>query len=196
MEADVDRDASLADRGAGAGERTDAEHDRDVALTDRGASARERASASLDGLTGVYLRGAGRLEVEREIARARRTDQSLVLAFVDVDHLKAINDSHGHAGGDRTLVEVAKTIRAKLRSYDLIVRYGGDEFVCAISGLPMADVAKRLSLVNAVLAEAPEKASVSVGLAELESEDSPEDLVARADTALYRVRQLRRHTGP
>jgi len=136
------------------------------------------------------------LEVEREMARARRTDQSLVLAFVDVDHLKAINDCHGHAAGDRTLVEVAKSIRAKLRSYDLIVRYGGDEFVCTISGLTLADVAKRLSLINAALAEAPEKASVSVGLAELEPEDSPEDLVARADTALYRERQRRRHAGP
>jgi len=56
-------------------------------------------------------------------------------------------------------------------------------------------VANRLSLINAALAEAPEGASVSIGLAELESEDSPEDLVARADTAPYRERQLRRHTG-
>jgi len=51
------------------------------------------------------------------------------------------------------LVEVAKSIRAKLRSFDLIVRYGGEEFVCTISGLPMADVAKRLSLINVALAK-------------------------------------------
>jgi len=166
----------------------------DTALTDRGASATERASASLDDLTGVYLRGAGWLELERELARARRTEQSLVLAFIDVDHLKVINDSHGHAAGDRTLVEVARSITAKLRSYDLVMRYGGDEFVCAISGLSFADVKERLTFVSAPLAEAPERASVSVGLAELRSEDSLESLIARADAALYRGRQEERRT--
>ena len=190
--AETDRDISLADRGAGASERTHAELDRGTSLADRGASAREREDASVDDLTGVYLRGAGFVDLEREMARAKRTDQPLALAFVDVDRLKGINDSRGHAAGDRMLLSVADTFRAKLRSYDLIIRYGGDEFVCAMSGLTMAAASERFALVNALLAEAPEHGSVTVGLAELRPDDSAEDLVGRADAALYRQREVAR----
>jgi diguanylate cyclase (GGDEF)-like protein len=187
-EAERDRNTAMANRGAGAAERTEAELDRNTALADRGASARERARSSFDGLTGVYLRGPGSVELEREIARVRRTEEPLVLAFVDVDGLKAFNDSHGHGTGDRVLVEVANSLRAALRSHDLIIRYGGDEFACVISGLNTADATKRLAVVNAALARAPEPASVTVGIAELEPGDSAEDLLARADAALYRER--------
>jgi diguanylate cyclase (GGDEF)-like protein len=193
--ADLDRDTALADRGAGASERTHAELDRNTALADRGASARERDDAAVDDLTGAYLRAAGFVELELEMARARRREQPLVLAFVDVDRLKAINDSLGHAAGDRMLIEVANTLRAKLRAYDLILRYGGDEFVCAISGLNIVDARKRLALVNAALAEAPAHGSVTVGLAELRPDDSADDLVARADAALYRERLLQRRAS-
>lgn len=194
-QAERDRNTALADRGAGATERTHAELDRDTAQADRGASARERESSSLDHLTGVYLRGAGFVELEREIARVRRTKEPLVLAFVDVDRLKIINDSLGHAAGDRALLGVANAFRAKLRPYDLIMRYGGDEFVCAISGLNMADAAARIALISTALARAPEHGSVTVGLAELLPDDSPADLVARADAALYRERQRVRGAG-
>ena len=188
-EAASERGRASQDRQAGASERTEAELDRNNALADRSASARERESSSHDDLTGVYLRGAGLVELERDIARARRTKQSLVLAFVDVDGLKEVNDLRGHAAGDRILLEVAKTLSATLRSYDLIIRYGGDEFVCAISRLDMADATKRFALVNATLAEAPEPGSITIGLTELQPHDSPEDLLARADAELYRERQ-------
>jgi diguanylate cyclase (GGDEF)-like protein len=188
-EAASDRSRASEDRRAAASDRRQAEVDRLAASADREACAREREAASIDDLTGVYLRGAGLVELEREIARARRTNQQLVLAFVDVDRLKAINDSLGHAAGDRLLTQVAGTVRAKLRSYDLIVRYGGDEFVCAISGMNMADASERLALVNAALAESPAHGSVTVGLAELQPDDSPEALVARADAELYRERR-------
>jgi diguanylate cyclase (GGDEF)-like protein len=128
------------------------------------------------------------VELDREIERARRTEQPLVLAFVDVDGLKAINDSRGHGGGDRVLLDVANALRATLRSYDLIIRYGGDEFACVIPGQNAANVAKRLALVNTALAQAAEPASVTVGVAELQPTDSSEDLLARADAALYRER--------
>ena len=193
-EAASDRRRASQDRGSGASERTEAALDRNTALADRGASAREREYACVDDLTGVYLRGAGLVELEREIARARRTQHPLVLAFVDVDRLKAVNDSRGHAAGDRMLLEVATALRGKLRSYDLIIRYGGDEFLCAISDLNIVDATKRLGLVRAALAEAPEHGSVTVGLAELRPDDSTEDLVARADAALYRERRQQRPT--
>jgi diguanylate cyclase (GGDEF)-like protein len=131
------------------------------------------------------------VELERGIAIARRTDQPLVVAFVDVDHLKAINDSRGHAAGDRMLLEVADACRANLRSGDLIIRYGGDEFVCAISGLDLAGATKRLAPIKEAVTKASEHGSVTVGLAELQPGDSRETLVARADAALYRERQDR-----
>ena len=114
-----------------------------------------------------------------------------MLAFVDVDGLKAANDSGGHAAGDRMLRAVADALRAKLRAHDLIIRYGGDEFVCAVSGLTAADAATRLRLVNVALEALPERASVTVGLAELAADESPAELVARADAALYAERQNR-----
>lgn len=187
--AEEDRDAALADRRSGASERTESEHDRGAARGDRSASATERVHASVDALTGVYLRGAGLVELERAIARATRTEHSLLLAFVDVDHLKAINDSRGHAAGDRMLVEVANALRDRVRPSDLIVRFGGDEFVCALSDMHVAEATTRFSLVNSALAQSPEPGSVTVGLAELQPGDSLQDLITRADAALYRERQ-------
>ena len=191
---ELDREAAQADRGASAGERTSAEHDRDAAMADRGASAKERELASVDTLTGALLRGAGSVELEHELARARRTDRSLVIAFVDVDHLKAINDSCGHAAGDLMLRRVATTLRASLRPYDVVIRYGGDEFVCALPGLDLEAAQARLETVNRALADAVEPGSVTIGLAELRPGESVNHLVARADAALLRERHLRRGT--
>jgi diguanylate cyclase (GGDEF)-like protein len=112
-----------------------------------------------------------------------------VLAFVDVDGLKATNDSLGHAAGDRLLREIVGRIRAHLRSYDLIVRYGGDEFACLLT-LSTSETARRFEMVRAELAEAGQ-GSITVGLAELRPQDSVEDLIARADQALYRQRAER-----
>jgi GGDEF domain-containing protein len=98
-QAEHDRATALADRESGASERTHAKRDRSAALADREASAWERAHASTDDLTRVYRRGPGFVELEREIARARRTAGPLMVAFVDINGLKAINDSRGHAAG-------------------------------------------------------------------------------------------------
>ncbi|MEO6142680.1 MAG: GGDEF domain-containing protein, partial [Dermatophilaceae bacterium] len=118
--------------------------------------------------------------------------EPLALAFVDVDGLKGINDALGHAAGDRMLVEVASTLKAKLRGYDLIFRYGGDEFVCALAGLNVADASMRMSLVQATLADGSEHGSVTVGVSELQDGDSLESLIERADEALYLMRHRER----
>jgi diguanylate cyclase (GGDEF)-like protein len=190
--AEDDRGTSLADRGAGASERSESEHDRTTALADRGASAGEREHAAIDDLTGAYLRGAGFMELKRDMERATRHEEPLVLAFIDVDGLKAVNDSGGHAAGDRLLLEVADALRDRTRSHDLLIRYGGDEFVCAIAGMTTAEATTRFASVNASLATAPGHGSVTVGLAEMRRSDSPCDLVARADAALYRKRHEQR----
>ena len=129
------------------------------------------------------------MELEREMARARRTEQRLVLAFVDVNGLKSVNDLRGHAAGDRVLCAVVTALRAQLRSYDLIIRFGGDEFLCVIPGVSMDEAADRLATVNANLAGSLEQASVTTGLADLRPDDSLDGLIERADAALYKQRQ-------
>jgi diguanylate cyclase (GGDEF)-like protein len=111
-----------------------------------------------------------------------------VVAFFDVDHLKVINDSRGHVAGDRMLQQVVDAIRGAVRSFDLVIRYGGDEFVCAFLGVTVAEVRKRVVSINASLSSASEPGSVTVGLAELEPTDSRDALIERADVDLYRAR--------
>ena len=186
----ADRAAALRDRQGAANDRLQAADDREAAAADRVVSAHERAVSSIDEFTGAYRRDAGTIELERETARAKRTDRPLVLAFVDVDGLKARNDSLGHAAGDRLLRRTVESMRTHLRSYDLIVRFGGDEFVCALMDVNVSEAAKRFATVNADLLET-ERGSITVGLAELRSTDSLKDLLGRADDALYKERDRR-----
>jgi diguanylate cyclase (GGDEF)-like protein len=183
--------SSLPDPERGAGDREHAAcdrrlaaHDRRLAAHDRRLAARDRELAGLDGLTGALRRERGVMDLQREIDRARRSDGRLVLAFVDVDGLKAINDHHGHAAGDQLLRDVAAALLNGLRSYDLVVRHGGDEFVCALPGTNLDGAKRRFAEVATKLAEKNRRASVSTGLAELADPDTLEELIARADAAL------------
>jgi diguanylate cyclase (GGDEF)-like protein len=184
-----DRAGAWRDRRGAAGDRRHAADDREAASTDRLLSARDRAASSIDDLTGAHRRDAGMLELAREVIRAKRTEEPLVVAFVDVDGLKVTNDTQGHAAGDRLLGRVVDAIRSHLRGYDLIVRYGGDEFVCALVDVSIESAAERFLRVNEELGS--ERASISVGLAELSERDSLDDLIARADAALRRQREHR-----
>ena len=121
-------------REAAARDRERAAEDRRLAARDRAAAAGELALEGADYLTGALRRRVGLAAIQRELDRTSRTGERLVVAFVDVDGLKAINDKRGHAAGDDRLRAVAQAIMQHLRSYDVIVRFGGDEFVCSLSG--------------------------------------------------------------
>lgn len=186
----LDRSTSSTDRTAALDDRTQSGHDRNTAQVSRSNAAVDRGIATFDDLTGAYRRGPGLVELEREMARSHRTGEPLTLVFVDVDGLKAVNDSLGHGAGDAVLVDVANTLAAHLRPYDVIVRFGGDEFLCLCQGLVETDADTRLALVNSELAHSGR--SISVGVANLRAHDTAASFTTRADQALYRRREEQR----
>ena len=101
---------------------------------------------------------SGSGSAQRDDPRATNRN-SLIVAYVDVNGLKAVNDSHGHAVGDALLHEVAATIRLRLRPYDPLIRVGGDEFVCAVSGVDIDDARARFDEIEAAIVGG----SISVG---------------------------------
>jgi diguanylate cyclase (GGDEF)-like protein len=192
-----EREQAARDREAAARDRTEAARDRKRAADDRHHAASDRAQAGVDSLTGALRRDRGLIDLQREIDRARRSGGRLVLAFVDVDGLKHVNDSHGHAAGDQLLHDVGAALTSALRSYDLVIRYGGDEFLCALPGTDLEGARRRFRQVTIGLTERARWASVSVGLAALEERDTVAELTARADAALYAGRRhKRRQAGP
>jgi diguanylate cyclase (GGDEF)-like protein len=183
------RERAAADRARAAADRASAAADRAAAARDREQAALDLRHAYHDDLTGALRRDMGEVALQHEIDRARRGDGRLVLAFVDVDGLKAVNDRDGHGAGDELLKAVVHAMQAKLRSFDPIVRYGGDEFVCALAAADVEDAGRRFAEIRETLAHDYDNAAISVGVAELRPGDTLADLVARGDTALYEARR-------
>jgi diguanylate cyclase (GGDEF)-like protein len=174
--------------------RVRAAADRKRAAQDRAAAAAERArleaelhSAHLDGLTGAYRREMGTLALDHEIERARRAEGRFVLAFVDVDGMKQVNDSLGHAAGDHVLQTLVWHMRSNIRPFDPVVRYGGDEFVVGLGGIRTEEAARRFAAIDRSVRDEM-GVGISVGLAELEPGETLEALMARADDALLEAR--------
>jgi two-component system cell cycle response regulator len=173
--------------------------DRRLAVVPRRAEDRSRmraeraalANAQFDDLTGTYRRTKGDSELQAEIDRALRFGGLLVLAFVDVDELKAHNDREGHGAGDRLLLDVVASIRSKLRSYDPVMRFGGDEFVCVLSDTDLNDARRRFEAIQTALQAAHPGGSISVGFAELRPGDTLDELMSRGDTALREAKNRR-----
>ena len=196
MQAAFQRKRAAANRVRAAAQRDEAARDRERAAEDRQQAASDRAAAAdhlaldgLDHLTGVLRRRVGLAAIQREMDRTSRSGEPLVVAYLDVDGLKAVNDAHGHAAGDELLREVTRMIGRHSRSYDLIVRVGGDEFVCALAGEQLARVRERFDEISAALAGSARAATISVGVAERRREDTLDDLVGRADAAMLDARR-------
>jgi diguanylate cyclase (GGDEF)-like protein len=194
---DLDRGQAAADRAEAAADRVQAAADRRAAARDRAEAARLRAesandlkSAATDELTGMWTRKFGLEEVSRELERASRTGAPLIVAFIDVDGLKQVNDSRGHVAGDALLRLASETLRAHVRPYDVVVRYGGDEFVCAMSNLSALDARQRFVKVAEGLRAVDEEHSITFGIAEALPGDSLQALIARADAELLEARGL------
>jgi diguanylate cyclase (GGDEF)-like protein len=154
-----------------------------------------KEEAAVDEMTGALRRTAGLAQLEREVRRARRfDDRKLVVAFVDLDDLKVVNDQRGHAAGDAVLRELAAALRRRLRAYDLVIRWGGDEFVCSLPGAGLEATQRALEDIRTEL-RARTGCTFSAGFAEVGEEGDAESLVARADADYYE-RRRRERWGP
>jgi len=186
-----DRKRAAASRAQAALHREAAAHDRERAEADRRQSARDREAAAeefalegVDSLTGALLRRVGCATIQRELDRTLRTGERMLVAFIDVNGLKAVNDTRGHAAGDELLRAVASSIMRHLRSYDVIMRFGGDEFVCSLSAENESAVRARFAQIAEHLAGTVAGASFKVGFAERRQDDSLDELIDRADKAM------------
>ena len=177
-------------RARAAADRRRAAQDRADAALERARLEAELNSAHLDDLTGVYRRETGTTALTHEMERARRGDGLFVIAFVDVDGMKQVNDGQGHAAGDHVLKTLVEHMRSNLRSFDPIVRYGGDEFIAGMGGVSLDEVGRRFATIDlAVKREVG--VGVSVGLAELGPNDTLDQLTARADACLLETKTRR-----
>src|SRR5215207_1521893 len=154
------------------------------------ANRRLARQALTDDLTALANRRHGAHLLEREVALVRD----------DVDHFKAINDTHGHQAGDQVLADVARRLAGAVRGGDELARWGNDEFVAILPGTDKPGALRAAERLRAAVAAAPVQAAetelavtVSVGWAHW-SGDTPDDLLARADRALYRAKDAGRDT--
>jgi diguanylate cyclase (GGDEF)-like protein len=155
-----------------------------------------RRLATIDGLTGLYNRRHFFAEATGHFRVARRYDRPLAAIMVDVDHFKKINDAHGHPVGDEVIRVVAHRLRTSVRDTDVLGRYGGEEFALLTpeSGPAAEQLAERLRQEigdePVPTPVGPLPVTISVGVAHLQAADADLDqLVARADTALYEAKE-------
>jgi diguanylate cyclase (GGDEF)-like protein len=155
------------------------------------------AAALSDALTGVHSRRWLDETLPRLCDRHRFDGMALTLAIVDVDHFKRVNDQHGHQAGDMVLVQVARTLRDKLRPTDFVARYGGEEFVAIFPHTPVAGARVAAERLREAIKAAEfktrdgkplPKVTISIGLAESGPNQDIAALLERADGCLYRAK--------
>jgi two-component system cell cycle response regulator len=159
-----------------------------------------RRLAATDGLTGLMNRRAFTEALGREISSSARHMHPLSVIILDVDHFKAINDSRGHAGGDAVLRALGRLLDTETRRSDLTGRWGGEEFVMALAhtnGSGARVVAERLrqriGALEVRIGATPIAITASLGVATLHAGESLDDLIARADRAMYEAKTAGRN---
>lgn len=174
-------------------------------LVDRVQMRAERAVAlrqlmERDSLTGLLNHARFKDRLAGEIARSRRTGSPVSVCLIDLDHFKAVNDTHGHQAGDRVIQMLAHALRARLRRSDVVARYGGEEFAAILLDTPQRTAVTVMNKIREVFAligfEGPTEAfnvTLSVGLVEPQPFTSAEDAIAAADEALYEAKRTGRN---
>jgi two-component system, sensor histidine kinase LadS len=150
-----------------------------------------------DELTGLYNRRYLISRLQSEAEHAQRLGQSLCLIFLDLDDFKSVNDSLGHASGDLVLKELASEIRSSLREGDVACRFGGEEFAIVMPGIRLRDAAGAADRLRAGFEDRPKRGTggdpiritISLGVVQAAGGEGPEDIIARADKAMYRAKE-------
>ena len=156
-----------------------------------------RTQAMYDGLTGLLNRTAITDRLTSEMERAAREGQPLSVVLLDLDHFKQVNDSHGHASGDAVLREAARRMKDSMRGYDMVGRYGGEEFLIVAPASAAEESLKLAERIRGCIARAPVDTpdgpievtcSLGVAVAGLTPREEASALIGRADAALYRAK--------
>jgi diguanylate cyclase len=147
---------------------------------------RLREVSRVDELTGLPNRRAWTVELPTAMERARRQGAVLSVAMIDLDHFKRFNDDYGHQAGDRLLRGAAAAWASQLRMIDQLARYGGEEFIVLLPSATTAFAAQVLARLRPVT---PAGQTFSAGLATWDGHETSEELIARADAALYRAKR-------
>lgn len=160
----------------------------------------QRQKALLDPLTGLPNRAAWSEQVEREMQRWQENGGDLAMAILDLDHFKQINDGYGHLAGDKVLKIVADQLRKRLRGQDFIARFGGEEFVLLLPDTSPADALQVVEAMRLAVEACPfhfkgERVvvSTSIGLSAFRPSEVADQVLKRADAALYRAKQRGRN---
>jgi diguanylate cyclase (GGDEF)-like protein len=149
-----------------------------------------------DDLTGLLNRRGFMKALEQALAQSRRFGETGMVFYVDLDSFKSVNDRLGHTAGDHVLREVARIVSATIREVDVAARIGGDEFAVALARIGRRDGFKRAEILQGRLNQAraswagqPVSICATVGAAPFSAADSPLDVIARADAAMYEMKR-------
>lgn len=175
----------------------------DLVETARARARRARALRALmvrDSLTGTLNHGSIKEMLVSELGRVRREGDGLCLAMIDIDHFKQVNDSRGHASGDRVIKSLARLLRQNLRRSDHIGRYGGEEFAIILPRTPLADAQRRLDALRVQFAQLVQphrmgdfRVTFSAGIVQDDGQAEPGTLIEAADAALYAAKRAGRN---
>jgi len=147
--------------------------------------------------TGLLSSSFGEEALAKEVEQAKRTGNKFCVTLMDIDFLKYINDNYGHVVGTKVIVEVARAIKEKVRKYDIVCRYGGDEFLIVF---PNTDITKAKKIVGRIKSEIEQKVfekkvkvTLSIGVVECCSDKrvTVEKILKKADKNLYEAKKIR-----
>lgn len=159
--------------------------------------ARARKMAMTDGLTGLFNRRHLQLQLVNELSRAARYKEVFSLMMLDIDNFKKINDTHGHAFGDKVLQKLSKILKSSIRESDTVSRYGGEEFTIILPRVESEQAAilanrlrKEIKLKSATLMKGKGSLTVSIGISSFPKDSQKKlDLIKQADNALYEAKR-------